>query len=71
MTVTVKLFKEMIELCKEISDDHVDQEKLFEVVQPTAFEILQRMAGNDSSRHKMLVKELPWVFSFTKTEEAK
>ena len=71
MTVTVKLFKKMIELCKEISDDHVDQEKLFEVVQPTAFEILQRMAGNDSSRHKMLVKELPWVFSFTETEEAK
>ena len=71
MTVTVKLFKEMIELCKEISDDHVDQEKLFEVVQPTAFEILQRMAGNDSSRHQLLAKELPWAFSLTKTEEAK
>ena len=71
MKVTVKLFRQMIELCKEISDDHVDQEKLFEVVQPTAFEILERMAGNDSSSHKMLFKELPWVFSFTETEEAK
>ena len=36
MKVTVKLFRQMIELCKEISDDHVDQEKLFEVVQPTS-----------------------------------
>ena len=71
MTVTVKLFKEMIELCKEISDDHVDQEKLFEVVQPTAYDILHDMAGTDSSRHHLLAKELPWVFSFTKTKEDK
>lgn len=68
MKVTVKLFRQMIELCKEISDDHVDQEKLFEVVQPTAFEILERMAGNDSSRHKMLAKELPWVFKLVEQQ---
>jgi hypothetical protein len=71
MKTTLKLMKLMIKLTKMISGDRIDQVVLFDEVQPLAYDILHDMAGTDSSRHQLLAKELPWVFSFTKTEEAK
>ena len=68
MKVTLKLMKLMIKLTKLISGDRIDQVVLFDEVQPLAFDILHEMAGNDSSRHKLLAKELPWVFKLTKAQ---
>ena len=71
MKVTLKMMKLMIKLAKLISGDRIDQVVLFDEVQPLAYDILHEMAGTDSSRHQLLARELPWVFSLTKTEEAK
>ena len=68
MKVTLKLMKLMIKLAKMVSGDRIDQVELFDVVQPLAFDILHEMAGNDSSRHKLLAKELPWVFKLVEQQ---
>jgi hypothetical protein len=68
MKVTLKMMKLMIKLAKLISGDRIDQVELFDVVQPLAYDILHDMAGNDSSRHKLLAKELPWAFKLTKAQ---
>ena len=68
MKVTLKMMKLMIKLAKLISGDRIDQVELLDVVQPLAFDILHEMAGNDSSRHKLLAKELPWAFKLKKVQ---
>ena len=70
MKVTLKLMKLMIKLTKLISGDRIDQVVLFDEVQPLAFDILHDMAGNDSSRHKQLAKELPWAFKLVKPPQS-
>ena len=70
MKVTLKLMKLMIKLTKLISGDRIDQVVLFDEVQPLAFDILHEMAGNDSSRHKLLAKELPWAFKLVKPPQS-
>ncbi len=70
MKVTLKMMKLMIKLAKLISGDRIDQVELFNVVQPLAYDILHEMAGNDSSRHKLLAKELPWAFKLVKPPQS-
>jgi len=70
MKVTLKLMKLMIKLAKLISGDSINQEVLFDEVQPLAYDILHDMAGNDSSRHKLLAKELPWAFKLVKPPQS-
>ena len=70
MKVTLKLMKLMIKLTKLISGDRIDQVVLFDDVQPLAFDILHDMAGNDSSRHKLLARELPWAFKLVKPPQS-
>jgi hypothetical protein len=62
------VMKLMIKLTKMISGDRIDQVELFDVVQPLAYDILHDMAGTDSSRHKLLAKELPWAFKLKKVQ---
>ena len=70
MKVTLKMMKLMIKLAKLISGDRIDQVELFNVVQPLAYDILHEMAGNDSSRHKLLAKELPWAINLVKPPQS-
>ena len=68
MRVTLKMMKLMIKLAKLISGDRIDQVVLFDEVQPLAYDILHDMAGNESSRHQLLAKELPWAFKIKKVQ---
>jgi len=70
MKVTLKLMKLMIKLTKMISGDRIDQVELFDVVQPLAYDILHEMAGTDSSRRKLLAKELPWAFKLVEQPQS-
>jgi len=55
-------FQIAVELGRLLSDDLVDQDALFNLIQPLVFRLVESMSGGHRNRIEYMCKELPHVF---------
>ena len=56
-------FQIAVELGRLLSDDLVDQDALFNWIQPLVFRLVESMSGGHRNRIEYMCKELPHVFN--------
>ena len=59
-------FQIVVELGRLLSDDLVDQDALFDWIQPLVFRLVESMSGGHRNRVEYMCKELPHVFKLSR-----